>query len=183
MCKMCLRIGGQYFSSTGGTQWRRAEQLLAPGSRPYSSSARQTAALWVHNAKPLPGQQVCSQDTNTGAGGDGTYTEKLIWPPTSVSSEKTASSQQHLKTPNCHCATCLNGTRPASEAKTLTSKALIQSESSPASKVFADGFGLIAQPSSPMLGHGPGRRKPHHTVPHTGATWETAKTTTTVTTL
>lgn len=85
-------------------------------------------------------------------------------------------NMQHLKTPNCHCATCLSGTRPASEAKTLTSKALIQtSESSPASKVLAAWFGLIAQPSSPMLGHRPRRRKPHQTVPHTGATWESAK--------
>ena len=36
---MCLTIGGQYFSSTGATQWRRAEQLFARGSRPNCSSS------------------------------------------------------------------------------------------------------------------------------------------------
>ena len=41
---MCLTIGGQYFSSTGATQWRRAEQLFARGSRPNCSSAAKVSA-------------------------------------------------------------------------------------------------------------------------------------------
>ena len=38
MWRMCFITGGQYFSSRGGTQCSKAEQLLLPGSRVICSS-------------------------------------------------------------------------------------------------------------------------------------------------